>query len=140
MRKLFILAAALIMVLGISFTAAAYPNYNMSWSFNTFNNPDARQAAINRAETQDGLVESTQDSIDQFKEGLDRRLYSQAQSEIIDKIMEDEDFDKEKLRAGDLEINLGKDEDTGEVIVKIYDTETGESTVITYSDNWGNWE
>lgn len=134
MRKLFILTAALIMVLGISFAAAAYPNYNMSWSFSKFNNPDARQAAINIAETQDGLVESSQDSIDQFAEGLKRRLYSSTQRQIIENIMESEDPTGE-FQAGDLDISVT--ESNGEIFVEITDTITGETTVITYSSEWG---
>ncbi|MFW6382356.1 MAG: curli assembly protein CsgF [Bacillota bacterium] len=135
MKKLFIFTVMLIMIIGLTFSAAAYPSYNMSWSFNKFNNPDARQAAINIAETQDDLVETDQNSIDRFTEGLERRLYSSVQRQIIEDIMESEDPTGE-FTAGDLEISVT--EGDGEVFVEITDSITGESTTVTYSNDWGN--
>lgn len=137
MKKIFTLTAALIIILGFSFSTAAYPNYNMSWSFQKVNNPDARQVAINVAKSQDGLVRPEKDSIERFKESLERRLYSRAQREIVDAIMNEEDVPYGDFEAGDLKISVAEDPDTGEVLVEITDTISGDSTVITYSnDKW----
>ena len=135
MKKLFIFITTLLIIIGINFSAAAYPNYNMSWNFQKFNNPDARQAAINVAETQDGLVETGQESIDKFAEGLESRLYGSIQRQIIENIMESENPTGE-FKAGTLDISVT--EVDGEVFVEIKDTITGESTIVTYSNDWGN--
>ena len=130
MKKLLILSVSLLIIFGFTFSTAAYPNYNMSWDFRIFDDPDARQVAINTAEKQDGLVENTQDSIDRFKEGLERQLYGSIQSDIIEQI-DSGDYDGE-WQTGDLNITLK--ESNGEVVVKITDTITGETTTIYYSD------
>jgi curli production assembly/transport component CsgF len=130
MKKFIILLASLLIIFGFTFSTAAYPNYNMGWDFRIFDDPDARQVAINTAEKQDGLVESTQDSIDRFKEGLERQLYGSIQRDIIKEI--DTDNPKGEWQTGDLNIELS--ESNGEVMVTITDTITGETTTIYYSD------
>ena len=130
MKKIIILMVSILIIFSFTFSTAAYPNYNMSWDFRIFDDPDARQVAINTAEKQDGLVESTQDSIDRFKEGLERQLYGSIQRDIIDKI--DSGDPEGKWQTGDLKIELN--ESNGEVIVTITDTITGETTTIYYSE------
>ncbi len=129
-------------VLGVS--ASAYDSmYTMSWSFQTFNNPNARQVAINTAEKQDGLIEDEEDPIERFASGLERRLYSSAQRNIVDKIMSEDEVPYGEYETGNLKISVAEDPQTGEIIVDIYDTISGDSTTIDYSgDNWGddfNW-
>jgi curli production assembly/transport component CsgF len=132
MKKIIILMASLLIVFGFTFSTAAYPNYNMSWDFRIFDDPDARQVAINTAEKQDGLVESTQDSIDRFKEGLERRLYGSIQSQIIEEI-ESGEIEKKEWQTGDLKIEIiGTSSE--DVSVRITDTITGETTTIHYSN------
>ncbi|MEC9489924.1 MAG: curli assembly protein CsgF [Halanaerobiales bacterium] len=136
MKKVFIITMALVIMLGLTFTNA-YANYNMSWNFQKFNNPNARQVANNRAKTQDGMIENQQDPLERFKESLERRLYSRAQREIVDAIMNEEDIENENFTAGDLDISIAEDPQTGEVLVTITDKISGDSTVITYSsDKW----
>jgi len=119
----------MIFTLASTVTAA---NYTMSWDFEVFNNPNATQVAINVAQTQDDLTEEEEDPLERFKEGLERRLYSAIQRRIVDMITGDSEAYGE-FEAGNLEVKVAEDPDTGEVIVDIYNTETGESTIITYA-------
>lgn len=142
MKKfLTISVVVLCLVFALNFTVTAYNSYNytMSWSFQTFNQPNARQVAINTAEMQDGLIEEEEDPIEEFADGLDRRLYSSAQREIVDMIMDEDEVPYGEFEAGNLEISVAEDPQTGEVIVEIYDVISGDSTTITYSgDEWGD--
>lgn len=133
MKKILLISVMLIIFL--SGSVFAYPNYNMSWDFQIYNNPDARQVAINTAQKQADLTETEEDPIDQFTEGLERRLYSSAQRQIIDMIMGEEDIPYGDFEAGDLQISVAEDPQTGEVLVEITDTISGDSTIITYSDD-----
>ena len=141
MKKLITISLFICLILTISYSAYAYssPNFTMSWSFQTFNQPNARQVAINIAEKQDGLIEEQEDPIEKFASGLERRLYSSAQRDIVDKIMNKDEVPYGEYEAGNLEISVAEDPQTGEIIVDIYDTVSGDSTTITYSgDDWGN--
>jgi len=140
MRKLLLISVVLIFTLTIFIgTVSAAPNFTMSWSFQLFNNPNARQVAMNRAEKQDGLIEEEEDPIKRFADGLERRLYSSAQREIVDMIMDDEEVPYGEFEAGNLQISVAEDPLTNEVIVEITDIITGDSTVITYSaDEYGS--
>ena len=141
MKKLIIFSLFIFLLLTISYSAYAYssPNFTMSWSFQTFNQPNARQVAINNAEKQDGLIEEKKDPIENFASGLERRLYSSAQRDIVNKIMNKDEVPYGEYEAGNLEISVAEDPQTGEIVVDIYDTVSGDSTTITYSgDEWGN--
>ena len=141
MKKIITFGLFICLILTISYSAYAYssPNFTMSWSFQTFNQPNARQVAINTAEKQDGLIKQSEDPIDKFASGLERRLYSSAQRDIVDKIMNKDEVPYGEYEAGNLEISVAEDPQTGEIIVDIYDTVSGDSTTITYSgDEWGN--
>ncbi|MFW6029083.1 MAG: curli assembly protein CsgF [Halanaerobiales bacterium] len=141
MKKLNIMSLFICLILTISYSAYAYssPNFTMSWSFQTFNQPNARQVAINTAEKQDGLIEEKEDPIENFASGLERRLYSSAQRDIVDKIMSEDEVPYGEYEAGNLKISVAEDPQTGEIIVDIYDTVSGDSTTITYSgDEWDN--
>ena len=78
---LFSLVAAL--VLGVSGLAGA--TYTMSWRFELINNPNARQVALNVANTQQELLRTTEDQsgLDRFKESLDRMAMSKAIRDIV---------------------------------------------------------
>lgn len=135
MKKILVISLTLIMVLGLTFIT--YAGYNMSWSFQKFNNPDARQVANNIAKSQDGMIKPEQNSLERFKESLEQRLYNRAQREIVDAIMNEESVPYGDFEAGDLDISVAEDPDTGEILVTITDTISGDSTVITYSnDDW----
>lgn len=144
MKKILPLVLIFGLVLTFAATAEAYNghNYTMSWSFQIFNNPNARQVAINTAEKQDGLIE-VDDPIQNFADGLERRLYSSAQREIVNKIMDEDEVPYGEYEAGNLNISVAEDPQTGEVIVEIIDKISGDSTIITYSgDSFGsgfNW-
>ena len=139
---------SIVLIFGVIFTfvstAEAYyeNNFVMGWSFQIFNNPNARQVAINTAEKQDGLIE-VDDPIQDFADGLERRLYSSAQRDIVNKIMDEDEVPYGEYEAGNLNISVAEDPQTGEVLVEITDKISGESTIITYSgDNFGsgfNW-
>lgn len=141
MKKLIPIIIVLALALVFTGKIQAYNghNYTMSWSFQTFNNPNARQVAVSTAEKQDGLIEDTEDPIERFADGLERRLYSSAQREIIDKIMDEDEVPYGEYEAGNLDISVAEDPQTGEVIIEIVDTETGDSTIIDYSsDDFGS--
>lgn len=106
-----------------------------SWSFQTFNNPDARQVAQNIASTQHEMSLS-EDPIAQFISGLNGRIMSLIQQDIVNKMVEDGlaegDYD-----VGNLEITVNEDEITGVVTIILTNKETGEVTEIEYStDDW----
>ena len=146
MKKIIPIVVAFALVLAFAGNIEAFNGYNytMSWSFQTFNNPNARQVAINTAETQDGLVDEDEDPIQRFADGLERRLYSSAQREIVDMIMDEDEVPYGEFDAGNLNISVAEDPQTGEVIVEIVDQISGDSTIITYSDDdfggdFGGW-
>lgn len=113
--------------------ASQYPEYNMKWDFNIFNDPDARQVAINIAQNQEGLIDREDDPIATFVEALERRLYMTTQNKIVDIILENEDIPYGEFEAGDLIISIAKDPNTDEILVEITDKITGDSTILIYS-------
>ncbi len=137
MRKMLIFAIIISICLVFSGNAQAL-NYTMSWDFQIFNDANARQVAINVAEKQHDLVD-VEDPIEEFTDGLDRRLQSSAQREIVDMIMDEDEVPYGEFEAGNLNISVAEDPQTGEVIVEITDIITGDSTIITYEgDDWGS--
>lgn len=137
MKKLIplILAFALIVAFGGNVMAYNGHNHTMSWSFQTFNDPNARQVAVNTAEKQNDLIEEEEDPIQRFADGLERRLYSSAQREIVDKIMDEDEVPYGEYQAGNLNISVAEDPQTGEVIIEIIDEVSGDSTIIDYSSD-----
>ncbi len=134
-----IITLLIIMLLTLAGTAAA-ANYTMSWDFEVFNNPDARQVALNLANTQDSLIEEEEDALERFKEGLERRLYSAAQRSLVDMILGEEEVSEGQFPVGNLIVTIDEDDVTGEVTIIIEDTETGETTFISYSpDDYIYW-
>ncbi|MFP4199728.1 MAG: curli assembly protein CsgF [Halanaerobium sp.] len=130
----------LIILSGLMFLTAfsvSAENYTMSWNFRVFNHPNARQAAINTAEKQDGLIEENQDPVERFRESFERRLMSTVQRNLIDQILDDEKEAEGNFQTGDLDISVTEDPDTGDVTFETTDLNTGETTIITYSaDDW----
>ncbi len=148
MQRRVIFSTLLVLALALMLMAA-FPGgtlaetYTMSWSFRTFHNPNARQVAKGIAEQQDGMVEEEEDPIDTFRERLERRLMSRIQRNLIDRITGDEGEleDEFDVDVGDLNIYVDHDEDTGVVTIEITNLITGETDVITYSeDSWINPE
>ncbi len=146
MKKIIPIIVAFALVVAFAGNIEAFNGYNytMSWSFQTFNDPNARQVAINTAETQRELVDEEEDPIQDFADGLERRLYSSAQREIVDMIMDEDEVPYGEFDAGNLNISVAEDPQTGEVIVEIVDQISGDSTIITYSDDdfggdFGGW-
>ncbi|MFW5988406.1 MAG: curli assembly protein CsgF [bacterium] len=137
MKKILIITMIILIATIIPVSAEVYPDYNMKWSFQIFNSPDARQVAINTAQSQNELIEeeTETDQIDQFTDSLDRRLSSVAQREIVDIIMGESDVPYGEFEAGNLWISVAEDPQTGEVMVEITDVVSGDSTVITYSQD-----
>ncbi|MFW5991739.1 MAG: curli assembly protein CsgF [Halanaerobiaceae bacterium] len=135
MKKIITLLVVIIFTLAGTVTAA---NYTMSWDFEIFNDANATQVALNNAQIQDELAEEEEDPLERFKEGLERRLYSAVQRSIVDMITGDSEAYGE-FEVGNLEVSVAEDPDTGEVIVDIYNTETGESTTITYAPDEYIW-
>src|SRR6056297_1848821 len=114
MKKIITFFIILVFTLAGTVTAA---NYTMSWDFEVFNNPNATQVALNAAQTQDGLTEEEEDPMERFKEGLERRLYSAAQREIVDMIIDEDGLAVGEYNVGNLEIVVGEDPNTGEVTI-----------------------
>ncbi|MFW5988571.1 MAG: curli assembly protein CsgF [bacterium] len=135
MKKYFFIIFILINILLLTAISTNAENHTMSWNFRIFNNPNARQAAINIAEKQDSLVEEVQDPIEEFRESFERRLFYSIQRNLIDQIMDDEEPADGNYQTGNLDISISEDPDTGEVTLTITDLNTGESTVVTYSTN-----
>ncbi|MFW5790953.1 MAG: curli assembly protein CsgF [Bacillota bacterium] len=146
MKKLIPIFVAFALVVFFTGNIAAYNghNYTMSWSFQTYNQPNARQVAINTAEKQNDLIEEEEDPIQRFADGLERRLYSSAQREIVDKIMDEDEVPYGEYQAGNLNISVAEDPQTGDVIIEIVDQVSGDSTIIDYSSDdfssdFGGW-
>ncbi len=133
-KRLVAIGLAAALILAAAGTAAA-ATHTMSWRFTIFNNPNARQVAINLAEQQAALVEEEEDPLDRFREQLERRMMSQVHRAIIDMIF-DEDVDPEgEFTVGDLEVLVT--EVNGQVIIKVTNVVTGETTIIEYdTDPW----
>ena len=128
---------ALIFIFTAVSTAGAL-NFTMSWSFQSFNNPNARQVNMSLAETQSGMVEEAMDPLERFQERFERRMISSIQRSIIERIR-DEDAEgpaEGSYQVGDLEISISEDQLTGEVTLDVVNIITGESTTISYSDEW----
>ena len=83
MKRIVLFGLVAGMVLGISGLAGA--TYTMSWRFELINNPNARQVALNVANTQQELLRTTEDQsgLDRFKESLDRMAMSKAIRDIV---------------------------------------------------------
>ena len=110
-----------------------------SWSFQTFNNPDARQVAQNIASTQHEMSLS-EDPIAQFISGLNGRIMSLIQQDIVNKMIED-GLAEGSYDVGNLEVTVSEDETTGIVTIILTNKVTGEVTEIEYStDDWPSTE
>ena len=138
MRNKFFITLMLISILLFSVLSSVQASkYTMSWRFRVYNNPNARQVAINVAEKQAGLVEENQDPIDRFRESFERRLMSSVQRSLIDQILGEEEVEEGNFQTGDLDISVSEDPDTGDITLEITDLNTGETTIVTYSsDEW----
>jgi len=113
-------------------------NFTMSWNFRSFNNPNARQVNMSIAETQAGMVEEAMDPLERFQQQFERRMISSIQRSIVERIR-DEDAEgpaEGSYQVGDLEITISEDQLTGEVTLDVVNIITGESTTISYSDEW----
>ncbi|TDO91275.1 curli production assembly/transport component CsgF [Halanaerobium saccharolyticum] len=130
-NKIIILTLVTILFWG-GFASVQASQYTMSWSFRTFNNPNARQVAINTAEKQDGLVEEDEDPIERFKESFERRLMSTMQRELIDQITGEESVIEKSYQTENLDISV-IEEPNGDVTLTITDLNTGETSIVTYS-------
>jgi len=106
-----------------------------SWNFEIFNNPNARQVAFNIAKAQDELAQEEKDPITEFISGMDRRLESSVQREIMDMIMDDDRIAAGEYEVGNLTVKVAEDPGTGNVILQITNIETGETTIVEYSTN-----
>ena len=135
MKKIQLVILTLIMILSCGSIKAA--NQTMSWDFQIFNDYNHRQIALNIAQVQVGLVEDETDPIMEFKDDLERRLFSSVQRNIVDMILNEDEIPYGKFEAGDLRITVAEDPLTGEVVIDIVDVVSGDSTTINYSsDDW----
>lgn len=74
--------ATIIISLG---AAQALASSTMTWGFQVFNNPNARQVALNLATAQQELAKVTneQTALERFRESLDRMTMSKAVRDIV---------------------------------------------------------
>lgn len=138
MRKYGFIILFIFIFVFITFSSVQALNYTMSWSFQSFNNPNARQVKMNIAETQAGMVEEAMDPLERFQQQFERRMISSIQRSIVERIR-DEDAEgpaEGSYQVGDLEITISEDQLTGEVTLDVVNIITGESTTISYSDEW----
>ena len=135
-KKLMVVAiVTFIMILG--FQGLVQADTTMSWEFQVFNNPNARQVAHNIAKAQKDLSKKEKDPIAEFKDGLDRRLQSSVQRDIMDMIFNDDRVAAGEYEVGKLNVRIAEEPETGVVILEITNTETGETTIVEYStDEW----
>lgn len=132
-KILYILLVSLLSI--FLFSSVIIAASTTSWSFQTFNNPDARQVAQNIASTQHEMSLS-EDPIAQFISGLNGRIMSLIQQDIVNKMVED-GLAEGSYDVGNLEITVNEDEITGVVTIILTNTDTGEVTEIEYStDDW----
>ena len=133
----------LTLMIFLFFLISSATNHTMSWDFQIFNDYDYRQIALNVAQIQKGLVEDKKDPIEEFKDDLERRLFSSVQRNIVDMILNEDEIPYGKFEAGDLKITVAEDPLTGEVLIDVVDVISGDSTTINYSsDDWAtgyNW-
>ena len=138
MRKYGLITLFVLIFIFIAVNTAGALNYTMSWRFQSFNNPNARQVNMNVAETQAGMVEEMVDPLERFQQQFERRMISSIQRSIVERIR-DEDAEgpaEGSYQVGDLEIIISEDQLTGEVTLDVVNIITGESTTISYSDEW----
>ncbi|MFW5987984.1 MAG: curli assembly protein CsgF [bacterium] len=138
MKKIIFIIVILLISINFSVFAAVYPDYSMRWNFELFNNHDARQVALNLAKSQEELLKEAieTDPIDQFIEGLERRLYTSAQRKIIDMIINEDEVASGSFDIGELSIVVAEDPETSKIIVEIIDKISGDSTIVTYSNDY----
>jgi hypothetical protein len=92
-KRLTLIGVALLITL-ICGSTAALADAVMSWSFNTFNNPNARQVALNIANRQAELAELEDEEktiMERFQESLERMQMSYSIRKLLE-LPEDEDF------------------------------------------------
>ena len=138
MKKYGLITLFVLIFIFTAVSTAGALNFTMSWSFQSFNNPNARQVNMSLAETQSGMVEEAMDPLERFQEQFERRMISSIQRSIIERIR-DEDAEgpaEGSYQVGDLEITISEDQLTGEVTLDVVNIITGESTTISYSDEW----
>ncbi|MGI6558106.1 MAG: hypothetical protein ACOX20_03840 [Limnochordia bacterium] len=93
-KRLTLIGVALLITL-ICGSTAALADAVMSWSFNTFNNPNARQVALNIANRQAELAELEDEEktiMERFQESLERMQMSYAIRKLLE-LPEDEDLE-----------------------------------------------
>ncbi|SRR6056297_2187349 len=111
-----------------------------SWKFQILNDPDARQVAQNIASLQNEMTLS-KDPIAQFIDGINGRIMSIIQQDIVNKMLEDNIGDGQSYEVGDIEIAVFEDPQTGVVTIILTNKITGEVTEIQYNtDEWPTGE
>lgn len=131
MREKIIFIILIFLITFLIFSNITSASATTSWEFQIFNDPDARQVAQNIASTQNEMSLS-EDPIAQFISGLNGRIMSLIQQDIVNKMVEDE-LAEGSYDVGNLEIVVNEDEITGVVTLILTNTETGEVTEIEYS-------
>lgn len=84
MKKIVLFTIFAVLLLGVG-GGLAQAQHTMAWNFELINNPNARQVALNIANTQQELLKTTEEEsgIDRFKESLDRMAMSKAIRDIV---------------------------------------------------------
>ena len=137
MNKNLMVVAIVTFIMILGFQGLVQADTTMSWEFQVFNNPNARQVAHNIAKAQKDLSKKEKDPIAEFKDGLDRRLQSSVQRDIMDMIFNDDRVAAGEYEVGKLNVRIAEEPETGLVILEITNTETGETTIVEYStDEW----
>ncbi len=135
MNKIILYISFISLMIVIIFTNIIAADSVTSWDFKTFNDPDARQVAQNIASTQHEMSLS-EDPIAQFISGLNGRIMSLIQQDIVNKMIDD-GLAEGSYDVGNLEVTIDEDEITGVVTIILTNTTTGEVTEIEYStDDW----
>lgn len=103
----------------------------VNWEFEIFNDPNARQVALNVAGQQRSLEEGELTPEEEFRNQLERRILSRIMQAVVAEAFGDGegDFNGGQFQTGDLEIDIIAD--NGETItIHIHNKATGADTII----------
>jgi len=125
MRKKLTLVSTVLLLSLVLGSATVWADAVMSWSFSTFNNPNARQVALNIANRQQELAElddSEKTAMERFQESLERMQMSYAIRNLLE--LEPTEGDYGYLPLGDSWLYWEYDEETKSITVWYWDNGT----------------
>lgn len=123
MRRTWMAAVMMSILLLVAAAPTLGATHTMSYRFEFFNNPNARQVALNIANRQRELAteEEEQSVIERFRESLERQIINRAIREIVESVFDpDGDIQEGWYQVGDDIIIFERDE-SGNMVVTYID-------------------